>query len=96
MEICRENPNLVGIGQKFRALHEDVSAFHTVGSDVCRVTINTMHCDASVATLSVFIPLLTVTCTSTIHTECIVAFSLQHWLRESPTLLIVLFSMHQS
>ena len=49
------------------ALLEDRSVFHTVSSDVCTATIQRAHCCASMATLSVFIALLTATCLCQLH-----------------------------
>ena len=36
MKICRENPNSVEIGQKSGTLHEDLSVFHIIVSDIWR------------------------------------------------------------
>jgi hypothetical protein len=74
MKICKVNPNLVKIGQKYQTLHEDPSVFHVVGSDICKTTINRTHCCVSMAMLSIFIILLTATYMSTIQREHTVAF----------------------
>lgn len=50
-----------------RALREDRSVFHIVSSDVYTATIQRAHCWASMATLSVFIALLTATCLCQLH-----------------------------
>jgi len=48
-------------------LLEDRIVFHIVSSDICTATIQRAHYCASVATLSVFIALLTATCTCQLH-----------------------------
>jgi hypothetical protein len=42
-------------------LHDDLSVFHILGSDLCRPTIQLSNCCASIATLSVCITLFTAT-----------------------------------
>jgi hypothetical protein len=67
MKICRENLNLVKIGQKLKTLIRT------------RKNALLLRC----ATQSIFI-LLTVTCSSTTHRKCTVAFSFQGWLTNAP------------
>jgi len=49
------------------ALREDRSVFRIVSTDMCTATIQKAHCCASMATLSVFIALLTATCLCQLH-----------------------------
>jgi len=64
MNPCREKSELVKMGQKnIGHLHEDPSVFH-VGSNICSLKINRMHCYVSIAVLSIFVILLTAKCMS--------------------------------
>jgi hypothetical protein len=68
--------------------HGDSSVLHIGGSDMCSAAIKGPHCCVSMATLSLFFyAVARDRCTSTVQSDCIVAFSRQQCLRESATLL---------
>ena len=52
-------PNCFKTEQKYRALHEDLSVFRTVRSDICSATIHRRHRYASMTKVSVPITSLT-------------------------------------
>jgi hypothetical protein len=79
MKTWRGTPNLFKIGKNYRELYVKTEVRFTVAGDIKSPKEHfcvTLHIDV----------LLTVTCTSTIHTERIVAFPLQQ-LRQCATLL---------
>jgi hypothetical protein len=77
-KISLEIPNLVKIGQKFWGLGRLKEFFFVAGD----INWPQEHC---CGTPSIFVP-LTGKCSSTMGTEHTVAFLLQQWLRERPTL----------
>jgi hypothetical protein len=74
MKTCREIPTFVKIWQKYRT--------HCMKTWVGFIVVG----DINSPKINIFI-LLTVTCTSEIHAEGIVAFALQQWLRERTEML---------
>jgi len=78
MKICRENPNLVKIVQKYRAPHMEAQV---------RFIVSATHIHHK----SIVVPrsrsLLAVTCVSTAQAERIAALPLQQWSCQHATLL---------
>jgi len=70
MKMCRENPCLVKIEQKYRAVCVKMLVHFIAVSDIF------LH-EGTVVQHSAFM-LLMVSCGLIVHTECIVAFLLQH------------------
>jgi hypothetical protein len=88
MKMCQDTLNLVKIRQKYQALYVKIQVcVILLEATKCSATIHRMHCCASMAMLSVFITLLTVTYISTLQTEHTVAFSWQQWLCKHATML---------
>ena len=75
-----ESPNLVKIGQILDTLHADLSMFHCYW-------LNKFTIKAFLVKLKIIFILLTATWSATIHTENIVAFPWQQWLRKRATVL---------
>ena len=61
--------------------------FHTVGNEICNMTVQRTHFYAFMTTLPIFLTLLTVTYTSTICRACIVTYAWQQQLCEHATML---------
>jgi len=79
-KICLETADLVKIGEEHRTPYKRTYAHFITASD------KNLQCKNICATLSVF-TFGTVSCSSTIHSERIVAFVLQNPLRDNVTLL---------
>jgi hypothetical protein len=93
MKMCRENPDVVKIGQKYLSgtLHEHLSTSYCCCRQICHNSIVVQHC--------IFV-LSAVTWNVTMYVVRIVSFPLQQWILErAPVLLntyiaacLVLFS----
>jgi len=81
MKMCRENPYLVKIEQKYWAVYVKTIVHFIAVSDIF------LH-EGTVVRQSAFM-LFMVSCGLTIHTQRIVAFLLQHWLHVCTIKLVI-------